>query len=373
MGKKTQNFLFVLVCSTILLGPPVADRLRAGFDLAPIKVALGRLWNQTPIKRPPPGGEMAGAMVSPEESLSFQTTQCRQPGETPDRVFQGERFVVGNTVTGQPIELYKYGPADAPVFLWISGQHGNEHSAVELIRRWSDFYRDNPGDIPTHLQLWIVPIVNKDGFLAGSRFNSRRVDLNRNFPTENWQQRTFYKNRVFQRGGGKFPLSEPESQAMYNLVHMNRNKLLMIGSIHCCAKMVISPTESQMGQKLARLFSHQTGFKNFTGSWNEKYYQVSGSFLDYTWEKLGIPYFFIELSFGDEERYDLLLESLRAVTAHPRLVESARAHFGSKSKLSRAGYSPGPHRLAWQSGPDTQHNTRQPLFPFSLLKGPHQP
>ena len=34
----------------------------------------------------------------------------------------------------------------------------------------------------------VVPILNPDGLLARSRVNANQVDLNRNFPTRDWEK-----------------------------------------------------------------------------------------------------------------------------------------------------------------------------------------
>jgi predicted deacylase len=69
----------------------------------------------------------------------------------------------------------------------------------------------------------IVPILNPDGYARRRRKNANQVDLNRNFPTENWQ-RTPTRHRYH---GGPSPASEPETRALIKLVDSTKPKLII--------------------------------------------------------------------------------------------------------------------------------------------------
>lgn len=77
---------------------------------------------------------------------------------------------------------------DEPEFRYISSIHGNETIGVEMCLLLIDYLTDNYGADPrvTNLvdsvEIWIMPLMNPDGFVAGTRYNARGVDLNRNFP-----------------------------------------------------------------------------------------------------------------------------------------------------------------------------------------------
>ncbi|MEM7083458.1 MAG: M14 family zinc carboxypeptidase [Pseudomonadota bacterium] len=101
--------------------------------------------------------------------------------------------------------------------LLIGGIHGDEYSSVTIVFRWLRELEQNSG--PFHWR--VVPTLNPDGLLMpprmSQRMNANGVDLNRNFPTPNWEREAmdYWVNRTRKskrRYPGKAPLSEPESR-----------------------------------------------------------------------------------------------------------------------------------------------------------------
>lgn len=72
----------------------------------------------------------------------------------------------------------------------------------------------------------IVPCVNPDGYERRGRRNARDVDLNRNFPTENWAVGS-RRSRMY---GGPKAGSEPETRAVMRAV--KRHRPAVIVTIH---------------------------------------------------------------------------------------------------------------------------------------------
>lgn len=85
--------------------------------------------------------------------------------------------------------------------------HGNECAAFPIVDR----LRRSPPI--AGVELWVVPNVNPDGRLAGTRGNVRGVDLNRNFAAA-WKRIP----RASRYYSGPRPFSEPESRAARDLI-----------------------------------------------------------------------------------------------------------------------------------------------------------
>ena len=71
---------------------------------------------------------------------------------------------------------------DGPVAgLLTAAQHGEEADTALLVRRLLE-------RVPGAETRWaVIPVLNPDGLLAGTRQNAAGVDLNRNFPATTWE------------------------------------------------------------------------------------------------------------------------------------------------------------------------------------------
>lgn len=87
----------------------------------------------------------------------------------------------GRSREGVPLRVFL--PAqDGPVAgLLTAGQHGEEVDTSLLARRLLERI---PG---TETRWAVIPVLNPDGLLAGTRQNAAGVDLNRNFPASTWE------------------------------------------------------------------------------------------------------------------------------------------------------------------------------------------
>ncbi len=126
----------------------------------------------------------------------------------------------GESVLGAPL---LYFPAIAPTAatgLIIAGTHGDETASIVALSCALRSLGESP------LRHHLVLGVNPDGCQLGLRSNANGVDLNRNFPSNNWQPgETVYRwtshtpERDVRLGTGKMAGSEPETQALCQLIH----------------------------------------------------------------------------------------------------------------------------------------------------------
>lgn len=122
----------------------------------------------------------------------------------------------------------------APRILLLGGIHGDEQTASAVVFKWLAMM-DKTG---VQEFVWkVAPIVNPDGLLAAKpkRVNARGIDLNRNFPTPNWQQDApRYWARITRsdprRYPGKAPISEPESRWIYDTIETFKPDVIV--SVH---------------------------------------------------------------------------------------------------------------------------------------------
>jgi protein MpaA len=94
--------------------------------------------------------------------------------------------------------------------LVFGGFHGDEPKSVDLARRFAVALGEAAAPPP----VIVVPLVNPDGFEIRKRRNARKVDINRNFPTRNWE-RGNPRSRMF---GGESATSEPETRCVIELI-----------------------------------------------------------------------------------------------------------------------------------------------------------
>ncbi|RUM91207.1 MAG: murein peptide amidase A [Thiomicrospira sp.] len=107
--------------------------------------------------------------------------------------------------------------------LFIGGIHGDEYAAISLTYLWLQTLLKQGTETGYH---WLfLPLANPDGLFKtpATRPNANSVDLNRNFPSPDWDElalRTwknhYHKNK--RRYPGPFANSEPETQWLVELI-----------------------------------------------------------------------------------------------------------------------------------------------------------
>lgn len=160
----------------------------------------------------------------------------------------------GRSLLGAPLIWFPAPLAGPQSGLIIAGTHGDENSSIVTL---SCALRTLAPDLRRH---HVVLAVNPDGCQLGLRANANGVDLNRNFPAANWKAgETVYRwnSAAEQRDvvllTGSRPGSEPESQALCQLIHQINPAWVV--SFHDPLACIDDPRHSELGQWLAGAFN----------------------------------------------------------------------------------------------------------------------
>ncbi|UQB42728.1 succinylglutamate desuccinylase/aspartoacylase family protein [Thiomicrospira microaerophila] len=108
--------------------------------------------------------------------------------------------------------------------LAIGGVHGDEYSAISISYLWMKAMQAYPENLEHH---WLfLPLANPDGLFKqprATRENANGVDLNRNFPTPDWNEAAHkYWVKHARSNPRRFPgteaASEPETQWQVSII-----------------------------------------------------------------------------------------------------------------------------------------------------------
>lgn len=262
--------------------------------------------------------------VAPIASSAQEARRCDEfvrhlPNVSP-ALCQAARLApgAGQSVQGRPLYVRDIEPADARLrVLVIGGIHGDELSSASVALHWVRLAESEPAQMPQPVHWRFVPALNPDGLFArpARRMNANGVDLNRNFPTPNWErdapvywaQRTGKDPR---RWPGPKPLSEPETRFVHE--QMERFRPHLIVSIHAPYGVLDFDGPAVPPSKLGRLYLDQVGI-------------FPGSLGNYGGVHKGVPVVTIELGSAlrtpqDAEMRQMWLDLLRWMgerLAHP--------------------------------------------------------
>ncbi len=128
--------------------------------------------------------------------------------------------------------------------LIIGVVHGDEPQGEFLINNFLKKTQKLPQNI------LFIPSLNPDGQQLETRTNANNVDINRNFPTKNWE--ITERNRYF---GGNSPASETETLFAISVVEKYAPKLII--TLHTPFKIVNYDGEAQIiSEKISKIFNY---------------------------------------------------------------------------------------------------------------------
>lgn len=227
-------------------------------------------------------------------------------------------------------------PSEAKLAPILDGaHHGNEYEGGEAMLYAVDTLLENHATNATvrqmlrDLEVHVVPVVNPDGWVAGTRFNDGGVNLNRNYDID-WGDMAGTSNPVMGKaseatgqgiGGvsivaencGASAFSEPETQAMRDLFASLGNRTALYLTGHTPSHAVIGPWAAfqppfpMPGQHTAVIDAELAWIRDHTeyeagrAQWADFSaglpYAASGSSMDWFYAQHQKPAFTVEVAF----------------------------------------------------------------------------
>ena len=243
------------------------------------------------------------------------------------------------SVSGRTIWMRDVKPENAALRVLVIGAiHGDEPSSASVALHWLELASQARFDTPQPVHWRFIPALNPDGLFSQPprRVNANGVDLNRNFPTPNWQRdaKIYWEKRTQKdprRYPGLQPLSEPESRFLHE--EMQRFSPNLIVSIHAPYGVLDFDGPSRQGfippSKLGRLYLDQVGI-------------FPGSLGNYGGVHKGIPVVTVELPNStrtplDAEMRQMWLDLLRWMSE--RMGERTIGGMGERDSAVRGNNS----------------------------------
>jgi murein peptide amidase A len=186
---------------------------------------------------------------------------------TPFVLVNGPRpSVIGFSLAGRPIDVYTFGVGEKE-YLIVAGIHGGyEGNTIALANELITHINENPGVIPSDVTLYIIRNMNPDGEArddgVDGRVNNNGVDLNRNFPSDNWTADWDRDGCWIYRPttGGAYAGSEPETRSVTSFIRSHKIEALI--SYHSAALGVFPggvPWE-EPSKQLSKALATATGY-----------------------------------------------------------------------------------------------------------------
>jgi protein MpaA len=222
---------------------------------------------------------------------------------------QGKTYTLGYSQQGQPIELVCFNATPSlplplqnipagltyatsnttaqPIdVLYIGAFHGDEPESSQILQHFL-------GVLPQHLALlseqnkeglrvMVLPTLNPDGLLAGTRKNANHVDLNRNWPTHNWEVNALEDPYH----SGPHPASECETRLLQALIEAHPPQCIV--SLHTPYRCI---NYDGPALALAQAYAQHCGYPVEASIG----YPTPGSFGTWAGIERGIPVLTVEL------------------------------------------------------------------------------
>jgi protein MpaA len=223
--------------------------------------------------------------------------------------------VLGYSTLGRPITGYWLGdvmaegrlPEGAIEALYFGAIHGDEGLSSRLLEAFiRDIQQQSSGDW-INQRVVIIPVMNPDGLAANTRVNANGVDLNRNYPTQNWTPALARHNdEQPEHCPGPTPASEVETRLLMDLIAVYPPKVIV--SVHTPYRVINIDGPNGTTEALAQSMASINGYPVT----RDIGYPTPGSFGNYYGVERGIPVLTLELH-EDEQSCDFRPQDVAAL------------------------------------------------------------
>lgn len=211
-------------------GKPVSEGVGSTVHLFRFAVLLaGAMLCLSAFAASPPAGDWCKRLAPRLPGVS--KAECEKTGVKPTGAVSIHGFPI--LVRDIPATSAQRGREPLRILL-LGGIHGDELTASAIVFQWMQWMQTGSA---RDFHWMVAPVVNPDGLLAPKpqRVNANGVDLNRNFPTPDWEREAarYWKERTrgnLRRFPGSTPLSEPETRWLY--AEIERFQPNVIVSVH---------------------------------------------------------------------------------------------------------------------------------------------
>jgi protein MpaA len=184
------------------------------------------------------------ASASPTPKRSRTAAAPAKPRPT------SHRTLLGRSENGRTVFALRVGNPAGPRVLVFGCIHGNETAGIAIANALE---RTHTGD-----DVWIVPVLNPDGVVRGTRQDARGVDLNANWSSE-WQMGGRPWDVYY---GGPRPFSERETRIARDLILRIRPRVTIWYHQHMDVVWAFGASTAA-----GRLYAHLTGMQLYHHHW----------------------------------------------------------------------------------------------------------
>lgn len=193
----------------------------------------------------------------------------------------------------EPIKTNFYSNNGEKTVLVIGCMHGDEPQGKYIIEEFLD--KISLDELKN--KMLFIPVLNEFGYDNNTRQNANGVDINRNFPTQNWALTE--KNEYY---GGDSPASEEETRFLIDIIEEYKPDVIL--TLHAPYEIVNYDGDAK---ELAEKISELSGYP----VQKEIGYPTPGSFGTYAGVELNIPTITLEVS--ETESIEKVFEKLEKV------------------------------------------------------------